>query len=517
MIHHALNTLSFRLRGLLSLLAGGVMALAMPPTAWWPLLFIGLSVFYILLAPFKGGRAFLLGWLFGFGYFVIGLYWIGNALLVPGNDFKWAWPLAVLGLPFALAFFTGLAGWAATRLADLKTWRGYAALLFCLMGSEWLRGTVFTGFPWNLYGYGWAGVLPLVQSVALIGTYGLTFVTMAWALLPGFLYVAKPPRRTVVIACAVAGLSLTAFYGWGATRLAQNPTRNDPSVIVRIVQPNIQQEDKWNGDKLVENIQKTVRLSSSAFAPGKTYAIIWPETAISDYVIEDPNAADFIRDALFPGNRPGYLLSGVLRHEMSEDGGMAYYNSLIAYDANLTPEAIYDKSHLVPFGEYIPHQKYIPLRPVVQFSGFTAGQGVATQSLSALPSFSGLVCYEVLFPGRSALNDPRPHWIVNATNDGWYGDSPGPYQHLTQTIYRAVEEGLPLARAANTGISALIDPYGRIIGRLGYNQDGFVDAPLPQRTDRPGFYSHYRNMPLVLTMLGLWLFIVVRYRPGKAN
>ena len=517
MIDRIFTALSFRLRCLLILLSGGVMALAMPPTNFWPLLFIGLSLFYGLLTAYRGWRAFLLGWLFGFGYFVIGLYWIGNALLVPGNDFKWAWPLAVLGLPFALAFFTGIAGWAAARIADLKTWRGYAAVIFCLMASEWLRGVLFTGFPWNLYGYGWAGMPELVQSVSLFGTYGLTLLTIAWGLLPGFLYVAGKSRRAGAAACAAMILLWAGLYGWGAHRLAENPTRSDSAMMVRIVQPNIAQEDKWNSDRIVANIQKTVDLSAAPFLPGKIYAVIWPETAITDYVIRDPNAADFIRAALFPGNRPGYLLSGVLRHETDADGKPVYYNSLVAYDSDLIPEAIYDKAHLVPFGEYIPYQKYIPLRPVVQFSGFTAGQGVATQTLSALPSFSGLVCYEVLFPGRSALTEPRPHWIVNATNDGWYGDSPGPYQHLMQTVYRATEEGLPLARAANTGISALIDSYGRILHKTGYNKDGYIDAALPQRTENPTFYSRFREIPLLISMLGLGLFVMSGFRPGKAG
>ncbi len=510
MMLEKLNALSFRLRCLLTFVTGGVMALAMPPTGWWPLLFICLSLFYVLLAPFRRWRAFLLGWLFGFGYFVFGLYWIGNALLVPGNDFKWAWPLAVLGLPFALAFFTGFASWAATKLADLKTWRGYAAVIFCLMISEWLRGHIFTGFPWNLYGYGWANVLPIVQSVSLFGVYGLTLLTIIWGLLPGFLYSAGKPRRDGFIALTLTVFSITSLFIWGAQRLAANPPQTDSDIMIRIVQPNIPQEDKWNNDKLVENIQKTVGLSSAPFVDGKTYAIVWPETAITDYVIQDMNAANFIRNSLFPEKRPGYLLSGVLRHDIDDAGKPAYYNSLVAYDSDLAPEATVNKSHLVPFGEYIPYQKYIPLRPVVQFSGFTPGQGVTTQTLSALPPFSGLVCYEVLLPGKAALTSPRPQWIVNVTNDGWYGDSPGPYQHLTQTIYRATEEGLPLARAANTGVSALIDSYGRVLVKAGYNKDSYLDYPLPQATAAATWYARYRDTLLFSVLIPLLCFVILR-------
>lgn len=502
-----LNNLSFRLRALLVFIAGAIMALAMPPTAWWPLLFAGLSLFYILLTPFRGWCAFLLGWLFGLGYFLVGLYWIGNALLVPGNTFLWAWPLAVLGLPLALAVFTGAGCWLATRFADLKTWRGYAAFILGMMFVEWLRGHIFTGFPWNLYGYGWAGHLPMVQSVSLFGVYGLTLLTIAWCALPGFLYASQRHRKTISLSLCTLILSLGGFYGWGWNRLNANPPQARDDVIVRVVQPNIPQDEKWNRDMQVQNLQKIVMESSSDFISGKTYAIIWPETALSDYIAQDPNAADFIRSSIFSGDRQGFLISGVLRHEEGPGGQMRYSNSLVAYDSRLSPKSIYDKTHLVPFGEYIPFQKYIPLKPVVQFSGFTPGNGPETQNISGLPPYSGLVCYEVLFPGFVTGKTIYSEWIINVTNDSWYGDSPGPYQHLTKAVYRAVEEGLPLARAANTGVSAFIDPYGRIEGKIGYNKSGYIDVALASPVANATHYAKHRDLFLLVSGIALLVFV----------
>ena len=483
------------------------MALSAPPTAWWPLLFVCLSAFYILLSPQKGWRAFLSGWLFGFGYFLAGLYWIGNALLVPGNEFKWVWPLAIVGLPIGLAIFTGLATFAATWRADFKTWQGYCIFVFCLVASEFLRGNILTGFPWNLYGYAWGHELPMVQSVSIFGVYGLTLLTTLWACVPGLLYLQQAKLKQCVLSALVVILSISALYGWGAMRLRDHPTQTRNDLIVRVVQPNIPQQDKANRDLLIPNLRKLVEASAAPFVPGKTYAIIWPETAVSDYVMQDINVSDFIRTSLNDKGSKHFIIGGTLRHKDGADGKTAYYNSLVAYDPRLTPLNSYDKSHLVPFGEYIPFKDHIPLQPFVNFSGFTSGGGITTQTPDILPPYSGLVCYEVIFSGKVAKNSPRPEWMINVTNDGWYGDSPGPYQHLTMTAYRAVEEGTPLVRSANTGISAIIDPTGRIVRSIPYNAAGFIDSPLPSALQNPTLFSKYGEFWLFGGMLLLAGFI----------
>ena len=495
-----------------TLLSGALMALSMPPTAWWPLLFPCLSVFYVLLAPQKNWRAFATGWLFGFGYFIVGLYWIGNALLVPGNEFKWVWPLAILGLPIGLALFTGIAAYAATRWAELKTWPGYCAFAFCLVSSEYLRGHIFTGFPWNLYGYAWANLLPMVQSVSLFGVYGLTLLSVLWGSVPGLLYLRRASvHRTSVTALLIIA-SITGLYMWGSARLSSHPTDARDDIIIRVVQPNIPQEDKAKIERLVPNLQKLVGASAGDFIPGMTYAIIWPETAISDFIIEDENVSDYIRTTLMQNDPKRFLVAGTLRHEQ-QNGKTIYFNGLVTYDAALKSLDSYDKSHLVPFGEYIPFKNLIPLHPFVNFSGFTTGNGIETQTTTPLPPFSGLICYEVIFPGAVAKKMPRPEWMINVTNDGWYGDSAGPYQHLAMAVYRAVEEGVPLIRSANTGISAVIDANGRITNQLTYGTAGFIDAPLPRALHSTTPYGKFGDFGVIFGLLLLAALTLAGRKP----
>lgn len=509
-----LDKLSFRFRALAAFAAGAVMAFAMPPAGIWPLMFLCFSFFYMLLAGQSGLRAYALGWLFGFGYFLVGLYWIGNALLVPGNPFKWVWPLTIAGLPVLLAIFTGISCWAATRFANLRTWTGYIAFLGFVMAGEWLRGHIFTGFPWNLYGYAWARHLAMVQTVSVVGVYGLSLLTLAWAILPGFLFVSSPGRRNVSLAVLGLITTLNICWIWGSHRLDATPMQFHDDIIVRIVQPNIAQEDKWNGDKAAENLQKMIQHSAAPKTPGTKTITIWPETAISDFIAENENAALAIRQGVFGGNPDDRLIAGVLRHGTDEDGQPLYFNSLVLYDAQLKPLATYDKAHLVPFGEYIPLNNILPMKPFVDFSGFTPGTGLLTQNTDGTPPFSGLVCYEVIFPGAVTSAKKDAEWMVNVTNDGWYGDSAGPYQHLTKTVFRAVEEGLPLARSANTGISALIDPYGRVLGRIPYGTASFIDHPLPKPAPSATFYVLYGDIP-VLSALALLLACV--FFRGRRN
>ncbi|MBI2234154.1 MAG: apolipoprotein N-acyltransferase [Micavibrio aeruginosavorus] len=492
------------IRPLLIFLSGAAMAFAMPPFGLWPLLFAGFSLFYALTAGQTGWRVFLSGWLFGFGYFLVGLLWIGNALLVPGNPFKWVWPLAIAGLPVLMALFTGAGCYTAARLAPLRSWAGFFSFIACIGVAEWLRGHIFTGFPWNLYGYGWARSLSMVQSVSVIGIYGLSALTVAWAALPGFLYAIRAGRKAVSLSLLALITTLNVALMWGMNRLDNNPTVLHDDIIVRIVQPNIAQEDKWSSDKTADNLHALLRASAAEKIPGLTYALIWPETAVSDFLMQNESARDVIRDAVF-GNDNGnktYILSGVLRHALRGEDEPLYFNSLIAYDSRLTPLATFDKAHLVPFGEYIPFQHIIPLDPFVDFSGFTPGTGLQTQSASPLPPYSALVCYEILFPHAVALRQPRPEWIVNVTNDGWYGDSPGPYQHLTKAVFRAAEEGLPVIRAANTGISAAIDPYGRILQKIPYGIASYADIPLPRSHPEATPYARYGDTPF-LAILGV--------------
>lgn len=449
----------------------------MPPAGLWPCLFLGLSLFFhtwFHSASYKA--AFFHAFLFGIGYFTTGLWWIGNALLIEGNEFWWVWPISVIGLPTLLSIFTGLFAVLARyffRAPRLSTWIGFAA---CLTLSEWTRGHIFTGFPWNLYGYAWSRHLEMLQGANLFGAYGLTFFSVLAATAPAALWLMRPDKiRMLVIGVGTASL-LTALFVYGITQLKKPVIMND-DVAVRVVQANIEQTLKWDPAQTIPHFEKHLALSSANPTDKKLF-ILWPETAIPPALINNAAAREKIA-AMLRGQSPqAYLLTGALLHEQ-DDAGERYYNALSVIDAQGVARATYAKTHLVPFGEFIPFQQWIPIRPVVQFQGFEAGNGPTTLQIDDMPSFSPLICYEIIFPGQTVDEQERPAFLAAVTNDGWYGDSAGPRQHFFQVRLRSIEEGLPAIRAANTGISGIIDPYGRVIAESALFEETAIDSALP--------------------------------------
>lgn len=469
--------------GVACVIAGWISAFAMPPVSFWPCMFVGLSALYWLYTRTKTGpQAFATGFFFALGYFVTGLWWIGNALLVEGNEFAWVWPISVIGLPTLLALFTGTYLACARMLAAPNTLKGLFAFAFMLTVSEWTRGNAFTGFPWNLYGYVWADHLPMAQTAHYIGAYGLTFVSVLWAATSGFLIVSgfSYKRKTAITAFII--VMMIACFTLGQHRLSSNEQKLDRRNAVVVVQPNIPQDMKWDPVAIQANFEKTVSLSRSA-----TYAdpqpenifIVWPETAISPTIYTVPANMDRMRAMLSSYTKSNaYLITGVLLRRASQNETQ-FSNSVTILDKTMTALNTYDKSHLVPFGEFIPFQDWIPLKPVAAFKGFEPGKGATTIEHESLPSFSPLICYEVIFPD-DVTGKPRPAWMVNVTNDGWYGDSAGPYQHFAQTRLRAIEEGLPVIRSANTGISGVIDAYGRVIDHADIYREAAIVTYLPE-------------------------------------
>jgi apolipoprotein N-acyltransferase len=508
-LRESLRSLPCGLKLLASLAAGIVMVPAMPPFGLWPLLLAGFPVFYVLLFSLRPGwRAFLAGWLFGFGYFAAGLYWIGNALLVPGNEFKWVWPLAIAGLPALLAFFTAFAAWGARRYGGDGT-RAASYLAFCAAFGllEWLRGWVFTGYPWNLYGYTWFNLLPVAQAAAFIGAYGLTLLTVMWAALPGYLWLSPRPCGAKFRTAALALVSFGLVLAFGFVRLDLHPTALRDNIVVRAVQPNIAQEDKWNPRKAVDNFQRQLMLSAPAAANAdKTTVLVWPETAVPFYIMNDISAQAALRTLLAEYEMPVYLITGLLRAQPgATEKDSKFFNSLVVLNREGQMLGTYDKSHLVPFGEYIPFQKYVPFGPFVQFSGFEPGAGPQTMDVQGLPGFSPLICYEVIFPGGVTGHGKRPEWLVNITNDAWYGDSPGPRQHFAMAEFRAIEEGVPVVRAANTGISGVIDPVGRVIHKAPLMTENNDDVALPAPIQAAPPYARWGNlifMGMLITLMG---------------
>lgn len=492
----------------LSFIAGVVAAYAMAPTSFWPLMFAGLSAFYILYAQgLKAWGATLLGFFFALGYFMTGLWWIGNALLVEGNEFAWVWPISVIGLPTLLSLFTAVACGCAFIIASPRTVRGFIAFVACLALAEWVRGHIFSGFPWNLYGYTWGDILPMAQFASIAGAYGLSLLTIFWATLAGFLYIGKLDNREKTILLTLAAVSIGACLAYGMIRLKNNPTAYNDKVELQIVQPNIRQDMKWDPGELVRNFEKHLELSKAPKGErtdAETTVILWPETAIGPALSGNETARDKIVEVLKTHPTKTYLLSGLLdREEDAETGIRTYFNSLGIFTADGLMKNVYSKTHLVPLGEFIPFQQYIPIKPVVEFSGFQHGNGPSNIVFGSVPVFSPLICYEIIFSGDVVSRRQNPsEWMAAITNDGWYGFSAGPYQHFMHAVFRSIEEGLPTARSANTGISGLTDAYGRVIYKTQIYEDAVVFSKLPLKSQNATLFSSYGN-GIYLLAIGL--------------
>lgn len=509
-----ISTWSLKKRALTAFLAGSLCVQAMPPACLWLLLGIGLPLLYILLSTTRSPKtAFLECWLFAFAYFGFSLIWIGNALLVDGNPFSWVWPFAIAGLPALLALFYGLCGAMLSLLIKVRSWAGWLAFVAAISFTEWVRGHIFTGFPWNLLGYAWNENLALSQSTALFGIYGLTLVTIAWAMIPAFWWCSIGQKKTRLIASGMLGVLALGLFLWGNARLAAHPLNLRSDVILRIVQPNIQQEDKWDNIKSGENLRKTLDLSQpddgNATAPT---IIIWPETAVVEKLLLHPQVMGAAQNLLQSYRHPAYLMTGILRSDKSPEGQDRYYNSLVTYDRSMSRVSLYDKSHLVPFGEYIPFKEYIPLNPFVAFGGFEEGNGPETQPIDELIKISPLVCYEIIFPAAVIRKgSPEADLMVNVTNDGWYGDSAGPRQHLAMARFRAIEEGIPVARSANTGISGVFDAHGRLVSSIELNEAGAINVALPQRLEGT-LYGRWGDLPFLFFVISLFLVSFILHR-----
>lgn len=504
MIFTSFKTHLDSLRGLQRYVAlfclGALLTLAMPPFGLFPVLFVSIPALSVLTrsAPSRF-RSFLCGWAFGAGYFIFGLYWISAALFVDIDTWKWVLPLSLILGPAVLGVFYGFATLLAHRYRAAPAAH---ALALCAAFSliEWLRGHVLTGFPWNLAGYSWDHVLPLQQPAAVFGIYGLTLLTLFWACLPVFM---KHHARLTHVAI----LSLFFALGAGSLRLALYPTVPNGDVTVRVVQANIPEENKWNKDDDFRNFEKHLALTA---APSRldhppTF-VIWPETALKADLSQFPEFSNLIHMKMPKGSM---TILGTLRVDDSVLSAPKFYNSvtLLGPDGKVVQE--YNKHHLVPFGEYIPFRDKIGMTPiglaVAGIGDFTRGGGPLTEHMEGLPSFSPLICYEAIFPHEAVDPKDRPDWLVNVTNDGWYGNSAGPYQHFASARMRAIEEGLPLARAANTGISGIIDPVGRVLARQPLLTQGYAESALPLPLP-PTIYAGYGDVPFALLLIIFTIF-----------
>ncbi len=516
--------------------AGAVGVPALAPFHLWPLLFATLPVLVWLLDGLAERqpndtlslmkKAALTGWAFGFGYFLFGLYWIGGAFLVEGGAIALLMPLAMTIMPAALALFYGI----AIALAVLYWKPGLSRILtlaIALALAEWLRGHIFTGFPWNALGQVFAGEAGLSQLSSVFGPYSLSFIAVLIFASP-----AAAPHNTAAVPAGrkkllpadikpflLAMTTLLFAMSWGHWRLWNAHDRTVPGIQLRLVQPNIPQRDKWkpgNAGRIYQTMLKLSGTYTDKASLKEITHLIWPETALPFFMARSQEALAGI-ERLLPENVT--LITGAIRSR-NRPGSRVVYNSLMVFDAGARITHVYDKKHLVPFGEYLPFQdllESIGLRKLVEVRGrFETGTAPRFLRLADIPPFAPLICYEVIFPEEITEPGERPQWLLNVTNDAWYGMSTGPWQHFLQSRIRAIEQGLPMIRVANTGISGIIDPYGRVLRSLSLGRSGVIDAPLPASIGKT-IYSRYGKELFWLVLLTALLVILALKNPPKSD
>ncbi|WP_249778002.1 apolipoprotein N-acyltransferase [Phenylobacterium glaciei] len=503
-------TAAWRAR-ILAVLAGVGAGLAHPPFG----LIVGVAAYGLLMwlsetdGPKPLRSAFFRGWLAGVGYFAVGAHWITEPFLVDAANQGWMAPFALIAMSGGLALFWGLAA-LIYRAAGIKgPWRVLVfagALALC----EWLRGHVLTGFPWDLPGETWrAGSAPS-QAASVVGTYGLSWITIALGAAVALLWEAG--RTRIVGAVAIVAM-LAGLYGFGALRLSDGVAARPDAPLVRIVQGNIDQKEKWRPENLDMVFSTYVRLSTQG-SKTRPDIIVWPEGALPA-VIDDllaPGSPYAVRltDALAPGQT---LMMGANRVEPTPSGGVSYFNSLVVLRREapgLRVTGYYDKHRLVPFGEFLPLGNLagkLGIRSLVHMpEDFTAGPPPRPIHPYGVPALQPLICYEALFPGFASdaarRGGGRAEWLLNVSNDSWFGATSGPWQHLNIASYRAIEEGLPIARATPTGVSTMIDAYGRpILGaRLTLGEEGNIDVRLPSALART-VYSRFGDGGFAIMLL----------------
>lgn len=481
----------------LALLSGICSVLALPPYYAFPILFISLSVLLLLVKNAKSYKqAFAVGYAFGFGFFAFGLSWIGNALLIEADTFGWLYPIVLLACGLFFGLFIALPCLFSFYCKNIYC--TYISLCSWWVIFEWLRSFVLTGFPWNLLGSVFAFKLEFIQFASIGGTYLLSFVCLSICMAPA-LVLQNKNRKSIIIALSIICSLFVLLYGYGWLHL-QNRSAAVSDINIRLVQPSIPQSMKWNKESLEDNFNQYLKLSQS---PGleKVDFVIWGETATPFPLDLDDSHRRMLKLAT---PQKGYLVTGLVRYNFDSYGAYQPLNSMFVINDQAQIKDYYDKSHLVPFGEYIPLKKYLPswIRPVTNIIGnFKSGAGPKRIKIADYPTFGGLICYEIIFPHQIINSQERPDWIINLTNDGWYGNSAGPHQHLVTARLRAVEEGITIVRSANSGISAVISPFGETIDSIPLGKSGILDIKLPQQLQLITAYSICGN-----TIAILWCF-----------
>lgn len=492
-----------------ALFLGFATVVALPPFYQFYVLFITLSGLLLLIETSeKGTKAFGVGYWFGFGFFSLGLSWVGNALLID-NSTIWLYPLSFIGSGLFFGFFIAFPAYIAYKFRS--TYLKYLVFCSTWVIFEWLRSFILTGFPWNLLGSVLAFDIRMLQLASIFGTYGLSLIVLLVCTAPALFLTDKDTKSMIISFAIILGITAVVFQ-YGNERTRKNLVPLDPEFKIRIVQPSIPQKFKWDYNSLENNFQEYIDMSKFPGLEDIDF-VIWGETASPFALDMDQLRMDKVVEAI---PEKGHLITGSIRYEYNQkDKFWQPANSLFVVNKDGGIEEFYDKSHLVPFGEYIPVREYLPdwVRPITKFvANFYQGEGLKTIAVEDYPEFGPLICYEVIFPGEVANKSNRPKWLVNVTNDGWYGERTGPYQHLVTTQLRAIEEGLTVVRVANTGVSALISYTGEIIDSIPLNKSAILDVNMPKKLSIDTIYGKHGNFLVVILFFAniLMLFIAIR-------
>jgi len=486
----------------LALLLGIAAGLGQAPWGLWWVTLPALLVLAMLLGATRDARqANWIGWAAGVGYFGLVLSWIIEPFLVDIARYGWMAPFALVGMAGGMALFWALGFGVARWLGGKKN--APLVLVASLTVAELLRAYVLTGFPWGMIAYIWTGKAPM-QLAAYVGPHGLNFLTLL--VTSGVYWMTGLPRMRAV----VLGGGVWAVFIAAAVILrpgAEAPLDGRPTV--RLLQPNATQRLKWDPAMIPVFFQRQLDFSA---APGAPDLIVWPETAVPALLERADGAIAAISEAA--GDRP--VVFGIQRQE-----GRTYRNSLAVIDGAGDVTQVYDKAHLVPFGEYIPGGDVAARFGIRSFAaregfGFAPGPGPQILDLGPLGSALPLICYEAIFPQDVNAAPERPSVLLQITNDGWFGEISGPYQHLAQARFRAVEQGLPMLRAANTGISAVIDGKGRVLDSLPLNEAGYLDAQVPAPL-APTLYSRTGDWPIILLSILFGGLLLARFLARRGN
>jgi len=518
----AMMTYGWR-RALLLFVAGAIAATSAPPVFLLPALFLAMPILVWCLDGAerrKGwrrfvGPAFRIGFAFGLGYFATALHWLAAAFLQEGGFYLVLMPFGILGLAAILALFWAL----ATALAHLF-WSGGALRVVLLAGAlslaEYARGHLFSGFPFDLLGYALTANDEMMQLASVVGVYGLTFLAALASTTIALIWPADERglvRRLVPFFLAV-GL-VAAQVGYGNWRLGNTEVSQRTDMKVRLAQPKILDHADWSGSTPAEVMDRLISLAESGSGLEDITHLVWPESVFPFFIQDYPDALARIARMLPPGTT---LLTGAprapLADELARDVENPGYNAILSINSDGEIVGSYDKSHLVPFGEYLPFSDFWKLFGIRQFvpgtNGWAPGDGRRLQEVPGTPPILALVCYEAVFPND--IGDvSRAEFILNITNDAWFDGSLGPAQHAHHARLRSVETGLPMLRASNSGTTFVTDPLGRIVARLPEQQVAVVDVVPHHRLPGDTLYTRLGDWPfwavsVLAILLGLWGF-----------